>query len=218
MRVPPRSLDNRKSYSQACSVARALDVVGDRWTLLILRELVGGPARFHNLLEGLPGIARNLLTSRLRQLEKDDVVRRVAGQGAVLYALTEHGLAIRPTLEHLGYWGAKLRPLSPPEHERSVRSFAVALQAIITRAKDLPPVAAVIELELDDGPLEIVLGPRPSVTARPSTDPDARINAPSSAVSDFLAGRSFNRRRFAHVSGDRAARKTLLDVLGSMAG
>ena len=86
---------NRKCYGQFCPMATALDIIGDRWTLLLLRELLGGAARFQDLYEGLPSIAKNLLTDRLRRLESDGIVRRVRSHNAVLYALTERGTAAR---------------------------------------------------------------------------------------------------------------------------
>ena len=67
---------SKRSYNQYCAVARALDLVGQRWTLLIVRELLTGPKRFKDLLEGLPGIGTNLLTARLKDLERYGVVRR----------------------------------------------------------------------------------------------------------------------------------------------
>ena len=85
---------DRKSYNQVCPVATALDFVGDRWTILILRELLGGSARFQELREGLPGIASNLLTERLRRLEADGLVRQIHAHNSVLYALTEQGAGI----------------------------------------------------------------------------------------------------------------------------
>jgi len=133
-RVAARKSQDRKCYRQVCPVARALDVVGDRWTLLILRELLGAPARFNELEVGLPGIAKNLLTTRLRLLEEDGVVRRISSHGAVHYALTEHGAAIRPIIEQLGFWGTKLPRIAPPIHGRSIRATAMALQAIVARA------------------------------------------------------------------------------------
>lgn len=208
---------DRKCYGQVCPMATALDVIGDRWTLLILRELLGGPARFHELEDGLPGIAKNLLTSRLRRLESDGIVRRVNSHAAVLYAFTEQGAAIRPTLEELGFWGARLRRVGPVEHDRSIRAIAMALQSILVRAGDaLPADRYVVELDVDDEHVEILLGPRPTVTARPSTDADARIRVPSATMSDFLLGRSFDKRRFVYVSGERAARTALLRALGGM--
>lgn len=213
-----RIAQDRKCYGQICPMATALDVVGDRWTLLILRELLGGPARFHELQDGLPGIAKNLLTSRLRRLESDGIVRRVSSHSTVLYALTEQGAAIRPALEELGFWGARLRRVAPAEHDRSIRAIAMALQSVLVRAGDvLPTERYVIELEIDGEHVEIILGPRPTVTARPSTEADARIRVATATMSDFLLGQSFDKKRFAYVSGDRAARKALLGALGSMA-
>lgn len=213
----PSRAQERKCYEQACPMATALDIVGDRWTILILRELLGGPARFHELYDGLPGIARNLLTDRLRRLEGDAIVRRVSAHNATLYALTDLGATIRPALEELGLWGARLRRVAPARHGRSIRAIAMALQAILVRAGDALPVdPSVIELEVGGEHIEIHLGPRPTVTARPSTDADTRMRASRAAVSDFLSGRSFAESRFAYVSGDAAARAALLRALDAV--
>lgn len=208
----------RKCYGQICPVARALDVVGDRWTLLIVRELLGGPARFVELYEGLPGIAKNLLTERLRRLEGDGVVRRVAGTHAT-YALTEVGAAIRPAVDAIGMWGVKVPRVAEPVHDRSLRAVAVALHSFLIRAGDaLPTERVVVELQVDGGALEIVLGPQPTVTARPTTDAQARVRVPKAAVSDYLAGRAFDKRAFELISGDRDARAALLRAMAAMMG
>ena len=214
----PRKVQDRKCYGQFCPMATALDVNGDRWTILLLRELLGGAARFHELQEGLPGIAKNLLTDRLRRLESDGIVRRVSSHNAVLYALTERGAAARTAVEELGFWGATLEPVAPPQHPRSIRAIAMALQAVLARAGDaLPDVRHLIELEIDGEHLQIVLDARPSASAGPSTDADARIRVPRPTMSDFLLGRSFDKKRFVHVSGDKAARTALIRALGTMA-
>jgi len=206
---------DRKSYAQICPMATALDVVGDRWTLLILRELLGGPARFHELEDGLPSIAKNLLTSRLRRLESDGLLERVNLHGSVLYALTEAGAAIRPTLEELGFWGASLGRIAPAEHDRSIRAIAMALQSVLVRAGEaLPADRYVIELEIDGEYIEILLGPRPTATARPSSEADVHIAAPTAIVSELLLGGQFDPERFVCVSGDEAAKDALLRALG----
>ena len=211
-----KALD-RKCYEQLCPMATALDVIGDRWTILIIRELLGGAARFNELQEGLPGIAKNLLTERLRRLESDGVVRRVGSQNVMRYALTERGAAARTAVEELGFWGAMLEPLAPPRHKRSIRAIAMALQAVLSRAGDaLPDARHVIELELDAQHIQIVLDRRPSATAGPATDADARIRVPRSAMSDFLLGQSFDKKAFVLVSGDKTARSALLRAFGSM--
>jgi DNA-binding HxlR family transcriptional regulator len=214
--MSPRSGKTRKSYNQVCSVAKALDVVGDRWTMLIVRELLGGAARFHELEAGLPGVAKNLLTDRLRQLEADEVIRRTTSGTSTLYALTDLGEALRPVVEGLGYWGAKVRRVGPAEHSRSIRSKAMAMQTFLSRADGaLLTDPYVAELDVDGEPLEIILGPRPTVTARPSTSPAVRLRVPASAIDSYLGGK-LDKKQFAFVSGDRAARTALLAALGSM--
>lgn len=106
-----------KSYSQLCAVARALDIVGDRWNLLIVRELLLAPKlRFTDIQRGLPGVAPNLLVQRLRDLEHDEVVRRVSAAppaAGVLYALTERGLGLDGVVRELLRWGAPTVPAAP---------------------------------------------------------------------------------------------------------
>ena len=100
-----------RSYGQYCSVAKALDVIGDRWTLLIIRELLlQGPCRYTDLRNGLPGIATNLLSDRLRELEAAGLVRREEAAPPVattLFHLTEAGAGLEPALEALGAWGIR---------------------------------------------------------------------------------------------------------------
>ena len=211
----PKTAQNRKCYGQFCPMATALDVIGDRWTILILRELLGGAARFHELQKGLPGIAKNLLTDRLRRLESDGIVRRVRSQDAVLYALTERGAAARTAVEELAFWGASLEPIGPQQHPRSIRAIAMALQALLAKAGDaLPDARHVVELEVDGEPMQIALDTRPSASVGPSTDADARIRVPRSIMADFLGGRPLDEKRFVLVSGNEDARAALLQAFG----
>ncbi len=99
----------RRSYSQYCGLARALDLVGERWTLLIVRDLAVAPRRFTDLLGGLPGVGTSLLSERLRNLEDDGVIRRtVADRPArsVVYELTDSGRQLATAIAPLGVWGA----------------------------------------------------------------------------------------------------------------
>ena len=96
-------------YGQFCGLARAAEIVGQRWTLLILRDLTVGPRRYSDLVAGLPGIPTNTLATRLKELEEEGVVARTAPHGAersVVYALTPRGEELRPALDALGLWGA----------------------------------------------------------------------------------------------------------------
>lgn len=205
------TLIERKSYEQACPVATSLDFVGDRWTLLILRELLGGPARFQDLKGGLPGIATNLLTERLRRLESDGILRRIDGG---IYALTEVGAGIRTAIEELGIWALRVGRVAPTVHERSIRAVAVALQSILVRAGGrLPADRVVIEMEVDDDMAEILLGPEPLVTARPSVAPDARVRVSAAWMSDYLLGNA-DGDGVRHLSGDEGVTGKLKVALG----
>ena len=101
------------SYGQYCGCARALDVVGDRWTLLIVRELLVRPARFSELSDGLPGIATNLLSNRLKALQAHGVVERRLADPGVVYALTSWGEQLRGPLMALAAWSAPLMARGP---------------------------------------------------------------------------------------------------------
>ncbi len=99
---------SRRSYDQYCAVARALDAVGERWSLLIVRELLGGPRRYTDLHADLPGVSTDILATRLKQLEGEGlVVRRRLERpaNATVYELTGRGRELRPVIEALGEWG-----------------------------------------------------------------------------------------------------------------
>ena len=125
-----------RTYKQLCPIARALDRIGDRWTLLILRDLHAGPARFSDLQKGLIGIAANLLTDRLNKLTDDGVISRQTGNhGAALYDLTETGKRTSGVLFELAMLGRHFPPLGetvPPGNFRSVATtLGTACQRVI---------------------------------------------------------------------------------------
>lgn len=101
----------KRSYDDPCGVARALDVVGERWALLVVRELLLGPKRFGALSSGLPGMSQNVLSQRLRELQEAGIVRRrtfgppASSQG---YELTERGRGLEPVLHALARWGSRI--------------------------------------------------------------------------------------------------------------
>jgi DNA-binding HxlR family transcriptional regulator len=126
--------EKKRSYGQYCTVARALDVVGERWTLLLVRELSTGPKRFKDLLGGLPGIGTNLLARRLKALEADGIVRRATlppPAGSNVYELTELGRALEPVVVALSRWGARL--LDAPREDDDLRAgwAAMALRSAL---------------------------------------------------------------------------------------
>jgi DNA-binding HxlR family transcriptional regulator len=121
-----------RSYRQYCALARALDVVGDRWTLLLLRELLLGPRRFRDLLNGLPGIGPNLLTARLRHLEAEGLIGLdllPPPAASRVYVLTDRGRALDETLVALARWG--MDPIAPPHPDDRLDPawYALALRA-----------------------------------------------------------------------------------------
>jgi len=122
-----------RNYGQYCGLARALDVVGDRWSLLIVRELLVAPARYRELLDGLPGVATNLLADRLRDLEKVGVIeRRLAEEGnAIVYALTSWGAELREPVEGLIRWSTPLMARGPGGDCFRAEWLVVALPALL---------------------------------------------------------------------------------------
>jgi DNA-binding HxlR family transcriptional regulator len=158
----------RRSYNQYCSLAEALDVIGERWTLLVVRELSLGPRRFGQLLENLPGMGRNLLTARLRHLEDEGLARRRDG----LYELTEEGRELGPALAELSRWGVRRR-LGPPRPGQVFRAawgmFPLAYMANAKAARGVHDVyefrvgGETFHLRVDDGAIE----PRAGAAERP---------------------------------------------------
>ena len=123
-----------RSYGQYCGLARALDVVGDRWNLLIVRELLIGPARYRELLDGLPGMATNLLADRLRDLEAAEVIERRLGEvgNVIVYALTPWGAGLREPIESLIRWSTPLMARGPGDDRFRAEWLVVPLRALLT--------------------------------------------------------------------------------------
>lgn len=170
----------RRSYDQYCAIARALDAVGDRWTLLIVRELLAGPRRYTDLHADLPGVSTDVLASRLKDMERDALAvrRRLPAPGAAhVYELTPRGYDLLPALTALAGWGA--RDLADRRPTDAIRAhwFAVPLTA------RLRPIAAhltgVVDVRLDEGVFHLRLGePGDSVPVYgdgPAEHPDAEL-------------------------------------------
>lgn len=140
-RVPSRS------YGQFCALARALDVVGDRWNLLIVRELLPGPLRYGELKSSLGGIATNLLTERLRSLESSAILERQLGESGVVYALTRWGSELREPMEALGRWGAPLVATGRGDDYFHPRWLVLAIPALLQGTTADPPLSVGLEVE-----------------------------------------------------------------------
>jgi DNA-binding HxlR family transcriptional regulator len=165
-----------RSYGDPCGIARALDAIGERWALLIVRELLFGPKRFTDLKAGLADASPNVLSQRLRELEACGVVQRRTAGGA-LYELTDWAHELHPILIQLGRWGA--RSPERPAGALSVDSLMVALEATFA-AENAAELRAIYELRLGDerfcvsidhGTISIARGSRPKPDAVIATDP-----------------------------------------------
>ncbi len=200
-----------RSYHQYCALAKALDVLGDRWTLLIVRELMlGGPSRYTDLRNGLPGIATNLLSERLRELEAAGVVAREEAPPPVattLFSLTPRGEALRPMLDELGSWGVPYMAEGPaPEDAFRGRWLAwPAERFLIDGEPGEPPVS--IELRTGEDPVvvETVDGAVRARPATPSESPDLVLSGSPHAILGLLSGQidaAEARRRGLSVEGE----------------
>lgn len=161
-----------RAYGQYCGFARALEVVGERWALLVVRDLMVSPKRFTDLLRGLPGIPSNVLTTRLKELEQAGVVRRRVlprpGRG-VAYELTEYGLELEPVVLGLGRWGAKT--LGDPRSDETITedSLVTALRTTfqpeaargLHAGFELRVGEIVLHARVDDGHIAAAGGPLP---------------------------------------------------------
>ncbi|MFD5425687.1 winged helix-turn-helix transcriptional regulator [Streptomyces sp. NPDC127084] len=147
----------RRSYDQFCAAARALDAVGDRWTLLIVRELLAGPRRYTDLHVDLPGVSTDVLASRLKDMERVGLtVRRrlPAPVSAYVYELTPRGHGLLPVLTALAGWGAP--ELTDPRPTDAVRAHWLALP--LRRSLEREDWRGVVEVRLDEGEFHVRVG------------------------------------------------------------
>ncbi|SDE11773.1 winged helix-turn-helix transcriptional regulator [Glycomyces harbinensis] len=179
-----------REYHQYCGLSRAAEVVGQRWMLLILRDLTVGPRRYSDLVAGLPGIPTNLLSTRLKELEGDGLVVREVRRGAdrsVVYGLTARGLALMPALDALSLWGAgELR--EPREGEIVTEASLVSGLRVAAGAGSRPGRDAVFVVHVGDATAHVLVRDG-EVTVVPGDhgSPDLRITA-GPRFRDFLAG------------------------------
>jgi DNA-binding HxlR family transcriptional regulator len=151
-----------RSYGDACGIARALDIIGERWALLVVRELLLGPQRFSELRKGMPNASSNLLSDRLRELQEHDVVirRKLAPPaGSWVYELTETGRELEPIVLALGNWG--LRCPVPPAATLSGTSVLLYLKDHVRIRRGSPVVT--LRIQLGDQVWGARVGPRGAV-------------------------------------------------------
>lgn len=179
-----------RSYGQYCGLARSLEIVGDRWNLLIVRQLLDAPARYRDLIDGLPGIATNLLADRLRDLEASGVVeRRLAGGGsAVEYALTRWGAELREPIQSLIRWSTPLMVRGLDGDAFRPEWLTLAVPALLdVRVKVRRP--ATIGLEIGGPPLQLrATRSGFEVGRHDGRDLDATVRADPASILGLAAG------------------------------
>ena len=207
-----------RSYEDTCGIARALDVVGERWALLVVRELLHGPKRFTDLQTGLRRVSPDVLSQRLRELEAAGVVaRRTLPPPAAsrVYELTARGRALEPALHALGRWGSG-EPLPAGGAELSADAAIVALESLFDedRAGDLE---ATVELDLEGERFAATVAGRRLVLGRGAASAaDAVLTISSGALAAVLWHdrplRDAIRTGEAAVDGDRRAVERFLGL------
>ncbi len=182
-----------RSYSQYCAVAKALDVVGDRWTMLIIRELIlRGACRYTDIREGLPGVATNLLADRLRELERTGIITRREAPppiAATLFELTARGRALEPVLHELGRWGVPYMSEGPRAgDEFRSRWLTWPVETFLAdHEPQAPPVT--IALYVGEQPMVIeASGGQVCARAGEAEDPTATLSGSPHALLGLLSG------------------------------
>ena len=211
-------MKSTRTYGDACGMARALDVVGERWALMTVRELLLGPKRFTDLRTGLPHASPNILSQRLRELEQAGLVRRrklPPPAASHVYELTDRGMELTPVLDALGTWGARL-PLPGPDASMSFDAHILSFRTLFDPAL-AEGFETGVELRLGErtfravvaaGQFEIVAGELPS--------PDAVISSDAGTVLAVAHGRASladaEGAGLLEITGDRAAAERFLGL------
>ena len=171
----------QRSYQQFCGLAHALDLVGERWALLLVRELLTAPKRFTDLRNGLPRIPTNVLTARLKELEEAGVVeRRVLPRpsSSVVYALTDHGRGLEEAILSLARWGTKTIGEPGPSDVINSSAFALGLRSTfhpeaasgLAATYEVSFGNALVHLRVDNGAVEAYEGPADQPDLKIATD------------------------------------------------
>jgi DNA-binding HxlR family transcriptional regulator len=202
----------KRSYGDRCGVARALDVVGERWALLVVRDLLLGPKRFTDLRAGLPHVSPDVLSQRLRELEEAGIVRRTKlppPASARVYELTARGQSLQPIVIELGRWGSQ-EPF--PDEEARLNPDSAVIALITT----FDPGAAdgrdeTFELRLDDQPFRLRVAGGELDAARGTADPAIATIATDPATLAEVLWHGGKLSQF-EVEGDRAAAKRFVKL------
>jgi DNA-binding HxlR family transcriptional regulator len=176
-------MPTKRSYGDPCGIARALDLVGERWALLVVRELLLGPKRFTDLREGLPHLSADVLSQRLRELEAAGVVRRAKlppPAGSRVYELTGYGRELEPVVLALGRWGSRA-PFPAGDMPLGADALMIALKTVFDPTRCKGPETTIglslgehrFRATVADGRLEIVRGAAQDAVATIDGEPAA---------------------------------------------
>jgi DNA-binding HxlR family transcriptional regulator len=184
-----------RSYAQYCPVAKASEVLGDRWTLLIVREMLGGASGFNELQRGLPGISRSVLADRMRALERAEVIERRRGpKGRTLeYRLTAAGRDLQPVVQAIGEWGATWSFTEPRPEELDPDLLIVWMARHVDRRR-LPPDRTVVKFDFRDPKRRYWMVLEPSEVSvclqHPGFDVDLEVIVDTSTLYRVYLGRA----------------------------
>jgi DNA-binding HxlR family transcriptional regulator len=206
-----------RTYGDGCAIAHGLDLVGERWALLVVRELLLGPKRFTDLKRGLPNASPNVVSERLRELERAGVVKRdklPPPASSQVYALTDWGRGLEDTVVSLGRWATR-SPSLPGDAPIGADSVVLALKARLDGADGL---RGTYELRLGEDRFRVALSGSAVEVARGAADrPDATIEAdPGTLFAVLENGRSLAEAQRAgdlRIEGDRAAVQHLIALV-----
>jgi DNA-binding HxlR family transcriptional regulator/putative sterol carrier protein len=206
----------KRTYGEGCAIAHGLDLVGERWALLVVRELLLGPKRFTDLKKGLPHASPNVLSERLQELERAGVVKRdklPPPAASQVYALTDWGRELEPTVIALGHWGAR-SPSLPHEAPIGADSVVLAIKARLN-PEALDGLEATYELRLGEDRFRLAVSADGIDAARGEAEhADATIEAePEALYAVLFEGRSLAaalRAKEIRIEGDRAAVQRLV--------
>ncbi len=179
----------KRSYRQNCALAIALDLIGDRWTLLIVRELLIAPRQFTQLLANLPGLGTNLLSDRLSQLAADNIVQRDAGQGHPVYRLSDKGRALETTVYALIHWGMTYTERRHADHYHADEWDLLPLRSAFNPATGRLWRGS-YRFILGDSNLLLACEQGSLILAKPGNPVVAEINLPSEVALDIFNGQA----------------------------
>ncbi len=204
-----------RTYGDPCGIARALDLVGERWALLVVRELLLGPKRFTDLRAGLPHVGPDMLAQRLRELEQAGVVHRgklPPPVGARVYELTDWGRRLEPVVLALGRWGSQA-PFPPEPGELGVDSMVLALKTVFDPERGAGLRGRTFELRLGEEPFAVRVGEAALEAARgPAADPVATIATEPGVLQEVLWHEHPPRAGELEIDGDRRAGEQFLTL------